>query len=79
MIRIVHANASWRDQDKIVDYLDSVHAEQVARRFLLALDKTIEFIAEFPDLGNPSESSNPRNAGLRFRLVKGIAAQETRS
>ena len=72
MMEIVHASSSWRDQKRIIDHFDSVHAEGVALRFLEALDETIGFIAEFSDLGNPWESSNPKRAGLRYRLVKGF-------
>ncbi len=50
MIRIVHANSSWRDQLKIVEYLDDVRPGDTARRFLVALDETIMFIAESPTL-----------------------------
>lgn len=70
MMEIVHASSSWRDQKRIIDYFDAAHAEGAAMRFLEALDETIAFIAEFPDLGNPWESSNPRHVQLRYRLVK---------
>lgn len=69
-MRVVHANSSWRDQLKIVEYLDSTRPGDTARRFLVALDDTIKFIAEFPDLGNPWEWSDKRNSNVRFRLVK---------
>jgi plasmid stabilization system protein ParE len=72
VIDIVQSSSSWRDQQRIIDYLESVHAEAAALRFLQALDETIAFIAEFPDAGNPWESTNPRHAGLRYRLVKGF-------
>jgi plasmid stabilization system protein ParE len=49
-----------------------VHAEDAALRFLQALDETIVFIAEFPDLGSPWESPNPRHADLRYFLVRGF-------
>ncbi len=70
MMEIVHASSSWLDQKRIIDYLDRVHAEDAALRFLRALDQTIKFIAEFPDLGSPWESSHPRCSKLRYRLVK---------
>jgi toxin ParE1/3/4 len=72
VIDIVHASSSWRDQKCIIDYFADVNAEDVALRFLDALDETIAFIAEFPDLGSPWESENPKLAGLRYRLVKGF-------
>jgi len=58
VIEIVHASSSWRDQERIIDYFDKVHAEDAAVRFLQALDQTIAFISEYPDLGNLWESSN---------------------
>jgi plasmid stabilization system protein ParE len=70
VIDVFHASSSWRDQKQIIDYLSKVHAETAALRFLQALDDTIAFIADFPDLGNPWESSNPRHGGLRYRLVR---------
>ena len=50
-------------------FFDDVHAEDVALRFLICLDETIDFISQFPDLGNPWDSSLPRQRGLRFLLV----------
>jgi toxin ParE1/3/4 len=72
VIDVVHASSSWRDQKRIIDYFIDVHAEDAALRFLEALDETIEFIAEYPDLGNPWESPNPKHVGVRYRLVKGF-------
>jgi len=71
-MEVVRASSSWRDVKSTIDYFDDVHADDVALRFLDALDQTIDFIREFPDLGNPWESTKPRHAGLRFRLVKGF-------
>ena len=67
---ILRVSSFWRDLKSMIDYFDDVHAEAAALRFLDALDETVDFIREFPDLGNPWESSKPRHAGLRFRLVK---------
>lgn len=71
-MEVVRTSSFWRDLKSIIDYFDEVHAETVALRFVDALDETIEFIREFPDLGGPWESSKPRHAGLRCRLVKGF-------
>ncbi len=71
-MEIVRTSSFWRDLKGILDYFDDVHAEDVAFRFLDALDKMIDSIEEFPDLGSPWESSKPRRGGLRFRLVKGF-------
>jgi plasmid stabilization system protein ParE len=71
-MEILRTSSFWRDLNGILDYFDGLHAEDVALRFLDALDETIDFIADFPDLGSPWESSRPRHAGLRFRLVKGF-------
>jgi plasmid stabilization system protein ParE len=71
-MEVLRASSFWRDVKGIIDYLDKVHAEDAALRFLAALDETIEFIREFPDLGSPWESSKPRHAGLRFQFVKGF-------
>lgn len=69
-MEVLRASSFWRDLKGIIDYLDDVHAEDAALRFLDALDETIDFIKEFPDLGSPWESTRPRRTGLRFRLVK---------
>jgi plasmid stabilization system protein ParE len=68
----VRTSSFWRDLKSTLDYFDEVRAEDVALRFLDALDATIDFIEEFPDLGSSWESSKPRHSGLRFRLVKGF-------
>ena len=71
-MEIFRTSSFWRDLQAILDYFAEMHAEDAALRFLDALDETIHFIEEFPDLGSPWESSRPRRAGLRFRLVKGF-------
>ena len=71
-MEIIRTSSFWRDLKGIVDYLDSVHAEAAAVRFLDAADATIGSIEEFLDLGARWESSRPRRAGLRFRLVQGF-------
>src|SRR2546422_504494 len=71
-MELLRASAFWRDLKGIIDYFDNVHAQDVALRLLDALDETIDFIEEFPDLGSPWESSKPRRPGLRFRLIKGF-------
>jgi toxin ParE1/3/4 len=68
-MEVSRASSFWRDVTSILDHFDEVHVEDTALRFLDALDETIQFINDFPDLGNPWESDNPRHAGLRFRLV----------
>ena len=50
-------------------YFDEVHAETAAVRFMDAVDATIDFIEEFPDAGNPWESSRPGREGMRWRLI----------
>jgi plasmid stabilization system protein ParE len=71
-MEVLRTSSFWRDLKAILDYFAAIQAEDVALRFLDALDETIAFIEEFPDLGSPWESSRPRRAGLRFRLVKGF-------
>src|SRR5437899_2208229 len=71
-MEIVRTSSFWRDLKEILDYFDEVGAEDVALRFLDALDATIEFIEEFPDLGSHWESTKPKHSGLRFRFVKGF-------
>lgn len=71
-MEILLTSSFWRDLKAILDYFADRHAEDVALRFLNALDETTGFIEEFPDLGSPWESTRPRHAGLRFRLVKGF-------
>jgi len=71
-MEIVRTSSFWRDLKGLVDYFDEVHAEAAAVRFSDAVDETIDFIADFPDLGSPWESSKPRREGMRWRLVKGF-------
>ena len=71
-MEIVRTSSFWRDLKGLIDYFDQVHAESVALRFMDAVDDTIDFIADFPDLGSAWESSKPRRQGLRWRLVKGF-------
>jgi plasmid stabilization system protein ParE len=71
-MEVLRASSFWRDLRDAIDYFDDVHAEDAGLRFLEALDKTIDFIAEFPDLGNPWESAESRFQGMRFRLVTGF-------
>jgi plasmid stabilization system protein ParE len=66
----LRTSSFWRDLKGILDYFGELRAEDSALRFLDALDETISFIGDFPDLGSPWESPKPRPAGLRFRLVK---------
>lgn len=71
-MQIVRTSSFWRDLKGILDYFADVHAVDDALRFLDALDETIAFIKDFPDLGSPWESTGQRPFGLRFRLVKGF-------
>ncbi|MBI1831100.1 type II toxin-antitoxin system RelE/ParE family toxin [Candidatus Sumerlaeota bacterium] len=71
-MEIVRTSSFWRDLKGLIDYFDQVHAEAAAVRFIDAVDETIDFIADFPDLGSSWESSRPRREGMRWRLVKGF-------
>ena len=52
----------------------SVPRADVAHLMLAVLGRpeTIGQVMDFSDLGSPWESTKPRQAGLRFRLVKGF-------
>jgi toxin ParE1/3/4 len=69
---VIRTSKSWIDIQSIIDYFDSIGAQEVANRFIDAVDATIEFIQQFPDLGAPWESSKPPQKGLRYRLVAGF-------
>jgi plasmid stabilization system protein ParE len=71
-MEILRTSSFWRDLQGIIDHFDDAHAEDAAFGFLDAVDATIDFIRQFPDLGSPWESANPRRGGLRFQLVKGF-------
>jgi plasmid stabilization system protein ParE len=71
-MEIVRASSFWRDLKGLIDYFDEAQAEARAVRFIDAVDKTIDFIEEFPDLGHPWESKKSRREGLRVRLVIGF-------
>ena len=64
MIEIIYSSTVRRDQKRIIDWFAADDAIDTALRFIDAMDATANFIAEFPDLGNPWESSNPRHADL---------------
>ena len=69
---VLRTSTYWCDLKGIIDYFDDVLAEDVALRFLDALDASVQFIMDFPDLGSPWESSRPRQSGIRYRLVTGF-------
>ena len=71
-MEIVRTSSFWRDVKELLDYFDETRAESHAVRFIDAVDETIDFIEEFPDLGSPWESSRPQRAGMRWRLVAGF-------
>jgi plasmid stabilization system protein ParE len=71
-MEIVRTSNFWRDFKDLIDYFDKVHAETAAVRFMDAVDATIDFIEEFPDLGSPWESVRPGREGMRWRLVMGF-------
>ena len=64
MIEIIYTSKVRRDQKRIIDWFAAEDAVDAALRFIDAMDATASFIAEFPELGNPWESSNPRLEGL---------------
>lgn len=69
-MRMVRSPGFWQDLQGITDYSKDVKKEKTAVRFARAVDDTIDFIARFPDLGNPWESPDPDLAMLQYRLVK---------
>jgi plasmid stabilization system protein ParE len=71
-MEIVRTSSFWRDFKSFLDYFDERNDEARANRFMDAVDESIAFIEEFPDLGVTWESSNPKHDGLRWRLVKGF-------
>ena len=71
-MEVVRTSSFWRDLKGLIDYFDDVQAEATALRFMDAVDATIDFIKEFPDLGSPWESPQVQHHGVRWRLVKGF-------
>ncbi len=69
-MRVVQSPSFWNDLRRIADFFRGEKAGKTAERFARAVDATIEFIAKFPDLGNPWESPDPDLAELRYRIVK---------
>lgn len=65
----VRAPSFWVDLKELVDYFDDHDAEARASRLLEAVQKTIESIEEFPDLGERWTSTRSRREGLRVRMV----------
>ena len=71
-MEIVRTSSFWRDLKGLIDYFDETQAEARAARFIDAVDETIDFVEEFPDLGHPWQSKRSRREGLRMRLVMGF-------
>ena len=70
-VEVTKSSSSHRDFAALLDYFAAID-ENLARRFMTAVDETLEMIAGFPDLGNPFESRRPRLKGLRFWNVRGF-------
>ena len=68
-VEVVKSSTSERDYAGLLDYFAAID-DSLARRFMKAVDDTVEMVAEFPELGFPWESKRPRLRNLRIRTVK---------
>jgi plasmid stabilization system protein ParE len=66
---VIQTSPYQRDFARILNYLIDQDAVDVAQRFVAALDETLAFIADFPDLGHSWESRDARSQGIRYKPV----------
>lgn len=69
MARVVKRSAAERDLDEIASFLQQA-SPYTAIRFLEAVDRASERLAEMPGLGSLGESAHPALAGLRLCPVR---------
>ena len=70
-IELRRSSTSQRDFVALVEYFAAID-DDLARRFMKAVDETIQMIVDFPELGIPWKSMHPRFQGLRWRNVLGF-------
>ncbi len=71
----VHINrtvASREDLQRIFTYFLDQKVPEVAARFLDAYEETLNFLADFPELGSPWESDRKRLANVRVKSIRGF-------
>jgi toxin ParE1/3/4 len=64
--------AAQAEIDQQADYLAENASEEVAYRFLAAVEKTVALLVRTPGIGSPWISSNPRLEGIRKQQVAGF-------
>lgn len=65
------SSTSEREFTALIEYFAAID-DELARRFMKAVDDTIDAIADFPELGIPWESPRPRQRNLLWRNVRGF-------
>jgi toxin ParE1/3/4 len=71
-INVVRTTGSRLDLRRILDYFLSQNEPTVATRFLAAFEETLQWIADFPELGGPWESDVARLKDLRVKPIQGF-------
>ena len=70
-VKILRRLQAARDAESIADYI-AKRSLEAAVRFLSQTEATLNFLAEFPDIGGKFISAIPELAALRVWQVKGF-------
>jgi plasmid stabilization system protein ParE len=71
-VPLIRSPESLRDVASIVQYMIDDDRPKAAVKFGKAVMKTLNFLAEFPEIGSPWEANTPRLQGVRFQNVRGF-------
>ena len=71
-VALLRSPQAVRDVENIVQYFIDQKTPATAIRFGEAVMRTLDFLAEYPHIGSPWESSNARLEGVRFQNVLGF-------
>jgi plasmid stabilization system protein ParE len=69
---LIRSPESARDVENIVNWYIGQKSPHVGVRFAQAVDETLEFLAMFPEIGSPYESSTDTHKGVRIEIVHGF-------
>jgi toxin ParE1/3/4 len=69
---LIRSPESIRDVENVVRYFMDQKTPATAIKFGKAVMKTLNFLARFPEIGSPWESSKGRLEGVRFQNVRGF-------
>lgn len=69
---VIPTMAARDDLQRILVYFLDENEPNVAARFANAYEETVRFIGDFPELGIPWESAEPRLNNVRVKLIHGF-------